>query len=153
MEIAWLGKRISRELQSPDSLSSIVLESIANELLVFAVRSSDKSGGEPPVWLKQAHELINDRCDENVTVTEIADAVGIHPLHLARTFRKFFDCSPGEYLRKCRIELASNLLINSKKPLVEIALSSGFGDQSQFTRSFKQHTGITPAKFREVRGA
>jgi AraC family transcriptional regulator len=149
MEMSWLGGRICRELQTPDSLSSIVLDGMAHELLVYSARSLDKPE-KAPAWLKSAHELINDCCTRAITIAEIAGTVGIHPLHLARTFRRFFGCSPGEYLRKCRIELASNLLLNSKESLAEIALLSGFADQSQFTRSFKQATGITPAKFREI---
>jgi AraC family transcriptional regulator len=149
VEISWLGKRICRELQSPDSLSSIVLEAMANELLAYSARGLDKSD-KPPSWLKSAHELIKDGCAESITIAEIAATVGVHPLHLARTFRRFFNCSPGEYLRKCRIESASDLLLNSKKTLAEIALISGFADQSQFTQSFKQSTGITPAKFRQL---
>lgn len=148
-ELIWLGKRICREIHLPDCLSPIVLEGMANELVVYAARSMEKPD-KPPAWLKRAYELLNDRCGEEITIAEISAAVGVHPLHLARTFRRFFACSPGEYLRKCRIELASNLLVNTKKTLAEIALVSGFADQSQFTRSFKQHAGITPAKFREV---
>lgn len=87
---------------------------------------------------------------QGITINQIAAEVGVHPLHLARTFRRFYNCSPGEYLRKSRIEFASNLLIYSNKTLVEIALFSGFSDQSQFSRSFKQHTGITPADFRRI---
>ena len=148
-EIAWLGKRICREMQSADSLTPIVLEAMANELLVYAARGFDQAR-KPPVWLKTAHDLIRDCCDQAISISEIAGQVGVHPLHLARTFRRFFGFSPGEYLRKCRIEAASNLLVNSKITLVEIALISGFADQSQFTRSFKQYTGTTPAKFREA---
>ena len=148
-EISWLGKRICREIQTPDSLTPIVLDAMANELLVYSARNLDKSE-KAPAWLKKAHELINDCCTESVTIAEIAVAVGVHSIHLARTFRKFFNCSPGEYLRKCRIELATNLLLNSKKTLVDIALITGFTDQSQFTQSFKQSTGMTPAKFRQM---
>lgn len=148
-EITWLGKKICRELQSPDSLTSVVLEAMGHELLVFAARMTDKSD-KTPGWLKQAYELLNDCCSEEVTIAEIAATVGVHRLHLARTFRKFFNCSPGEYLRQCRINLAGNLLLNSKKTLVEIALTCGYADQSQFTRSFRQATGTTPAKFREI---
>jgi AraC family transcriptional regulator len=149
LEVSWLGNRIRRELQTPDSLSAIVLEAMANELLVYAARGLDKSD-KPPAWLRTAHELIKDGCAESLTVAEIAAHVGVHPLHLARTFRRFFNCSPGEYLRKCRIELASNLLLNTNKTLAEIALISGFADQSQFTRSFKHSTDVTPAKFRQM---
>lgn len=147
--ISWLGQRIHRELLVPDALTPIVLEAMANELLVYATRSSFEPN-KPPGWLRQAQELLRDRCAEKVRVTEIASSVGVHPLHLARTFRRFFDCSPGEYLRGCRIELAAALLLRSDKTLSEIALTTGFADQSQFTRSFKQHTGTTPASFRRV---
>lgn len=148
-EILRLGKKICRELQTPDSLSPIVLDAMANELLVYSARNSDKSE-KPPAWLRKARELINDCCTEAITIAEIAAAVGVHSIHLARTFRRHFNCSPGEYLRKCRIELAADLLLNSKKSLVDIALTTGFTDQSQFTQSFKQNTGMTPAKFRRI---
>lgn len=148
-EIISLGKRICRELRSPDEMSPLVLEGMSNELMVYTARSLDKFG-KPPVWLKTASELIKDCCMQGITINQIAAEVGVHPLHLARTFRRFYNCSPGEYLRKSRIEFASNLLIYSNKTLVEIALFSGFSDQSQFSRSFKQHTGITPADFRRI---
>ena len=149
LEVSLAGKRIRKELRAPDNLSPLVLEGIASELLVYAARSLDKSI-HPPIWLKTARELLNDRCSEEIKIAEIAGEVGVHRLHLARTFRRFFGCSPGEYLRQCRIELASNLLLKSKKTLVEIALMSGFTDQSSFTRSFRRHTGVTPAEFRRM---
>lgn len=148
-EISWLGKRICRELQTPDSLTPIVLDGMANELLVYSARNLDKSE-KTPAWLRKARELINDCCTESITIAEIAATVGVHSMHLARTFRRFFNYSPGEYLRKCRIELAANLLLNSEKTIVDIALITGFTDQSQFTQSFKQWTGMTPAKFRKM---
>lgn len=149
LEVTLAGKRIRKELRAPDNLTPFVLEGIASELLVYAARSLDKSN-KPPTWLKEARELLNDRCDEDIKIADIAEEVGIHQLHLARTFRRFFNCSPGEYLRRCRIELSSNLLLNSKTSLSEIALISGFPDQSSFTRTFRQHTGVTPAEFRRM---
>lgn len=148
-EISWLGNRICKELQTPDNLSLIVLDAMATELLVYSARNLERSE-KAPAWLRRAYELINDCCTEPITIAEIAAAVGVHPMHLARTFRRFFHCSPAEYLRKCRIELASNLLLNSEKTIVDIALTTGFTDQSQFTQSFKQSTGTTPAKFRQM---
>jgi AraC family transcriptional regulator len=148
-EISQLGEKICQEMRSSDRLSPIVLEGLVTELMVYAVRGLEKSD-KPPAWLKKAHELLKDCCHNSISITEIALAVGVHPLHLARSFRRFFNCSPGEYLRGCRIKLASNLLLNSKKTLVEIALISGFSDQSQFTRNFKQYTGYTPAAFRRM---
>jgi AraC family transcriptional regulator len=147
LEVSLAGKRIRKELHEPDNLSPFVLEGIASELLVYAARSVDKSN-QPPAWLKTAREFLNDHYGEEIKIADVAREIGVHQMHLARTFRRFFGCTPGEYLRRRRIELASNLLLNSKKTLVEVALISGFSDQNSFTRSFKQNTGVTPAEFR-----
>lgn len=149
-ELSWLGTKILYELRFIDSLSPIVLEGMTNELLAYVIRQNKKEPRHPPSWLKIAYELINDKCAEPMTIAEIAETVGVHPLYLARTFKKFFYCSPGEYLRKRRIKKASELLINSDNTLVQIALKCGYSDQSQFTKSFKKHTSYTPGKYRQI---
>jgi AraC family transcriptional regulator len=84
----------------------------------------------------------------------IADSVAVHPVHLVRTFRRFYRSTVGEYLRRLRIEFASQQLAGTDTPLADIALASGFADQCHFTRTFKRLTGLTPARYRALyRGA
>jgi AraC family transcriptional regulator len=149
-EISWLGTRLYRELRAPDELSPVVMEGMALELLAQTVRGEIAIDKQPPRWLRLARELIHDRRVEAVTVGEIAAAVGVHPFHLTRTFRQFYGCSPGEFLRRRRIEQASTLLRESAVPLAQIAIESGFADQSQFTKSFKRCTGLTPGEYRKL---
>src|SRR5262245_35676700 len=73
-----------------------------------------------------------------------------HPVHLAREFHKYYQCTIGEYLRKLRIDFACHEVISSDSTLAEIALDAGFFDQSHFSRTFKCHTGLTPTEFRET---
>lgn len=82
---------------------------------------------------------------------ELAASVPVHPVHLARAFRKRYLCSVGDYLRKLRIEAACQALLNSDTPIVEIALRCGFSDQSHLCRTLKQYTGMSPRHFRRVR--
>jgi AraC family transcriptional regulator len=151
--VEWLGSKLYRELQTKDDLSSIVMEGMAFELLAYTLRREMRPTRERPRWLRMAHELMRDRCGEHITISEIAKSVGVHPFHLSRTFREFYRCSPGEFLRSCRIETASDLLKGSDLPLAEVALQSGFSDQSQFTKSFKRKTGMTPREFRNLFGS
>jgi YesN/AraC family two-component response regulator len=73
-----------------------------------------------------------------------------HPAYVSREFSKYFiNLSFGEYIRKLRIEKATDLLRSSKHSLSEIAYLNGFSDQSHFTRIFKKHTGKSPAEFRK----
>jgi AraC family transcriptional regulator len=144
-----IARKMQRELRVQDATASLVLEGLALELLGFASRLiPGKVGRRPPSWLLRARELIDDRYAESITAREIAAQVGVHPYHLARMFRRFLQLSPGEYLRECRVRRATDLLAGTRLSLSEIALRCGYADQSQFTRSYRQHTGTTPGAVR-----
>jgi AraC family transcriptional regulator len=74
----------------------------------------------------------------------------VHPTHLARVFRQFERRTVGDFIREARIRYARQRMLESKAPLVEIALAAGFADQTHFTRSFKRLTGMTPTEFRRI---
>ncbi len=86
------------------------------------------------------------------SLAEIAHAAGVHPVHLSREFRRYFDVTVGEYMRKLRTDHAAHLLAASAMPLAEIADVCGFADQSHFSSTFKRTVGMTPARFREMHG-
>jgi AraC family transcriptional regulator len=66
-------------------------------------------------------------------------------------FRTNVGCTPGEYVRRLRVEFACHRISSSDMPLIEIALEAGFSDQSHLTKNFKRYTGMTPARFRRTR--
>ena len=68
-------------------------------------------------------------------------------MHLSREFRKHYQSTIGEYIRKRRIEHASHMLANTDTPLSEIALTCGFSDQSHFSGAFRKMTGTTPKRY------
>jgi AraC family transcriptional regulator len=148
---AWLAGRLYREFQQPDALSPLVVEGLVLEILGRAARQSVRPGDSAaPHWLRQATELLHARFCDNLPLHEIAQAAGVHPAHLARTFRRHLRCSVGEYVRRLRVEHACRLLCRGDAPLVEVALEAGFSDHSHFSTVFKRHTGLTPAEYRRL---
>ncbi|WP_250846723.1 helix-turn-helix transcriptional regulator [Aquisphaera insulae] len=145
----WLATRLYREYQKRDDLSPLVMEGLALEILAEISRpGTAEPGHTPPRWLCQARELLHDRFNEPLALNEVATSVGIHPVHLARSFRRHFGCTPGDYLRRIRVEFACHQLAHTDTPLIEIALAAGFADQSHFTRTFRRHMRQTPGEFR-----
>lgn len=144
-----LAARLYREWSDPDEASGLAIEGLALEMLAEASRRNTKvlERGDPR-WLKQARELVAARFSENLTLDEIAAAVGVHPVHLARTFRQRYHRTLGDYIRELRLEFATRELCGSDTPLLEIALAAGYCDQSHFSTSFKRHTGMSPGRFR-----
>jgi AraC-like DNA-binding protein len=150
---AWLAARLYREFRWGDAASRLMMEGLLLELAAELTRAAGPCSGAP-AWLRRVRDLIRARFRENLSPAELAAEVGTHPVHLAAVFRKHVGCSPGEYLRNCRVEYASAQLARTAVPLADIAAEAGFADQSHFTRVFKQATGLTPAAFRRsVSGA
>lgn len=148
-KLATLGRQVYREFTRGDAFSPLAIEGLILEVLAEGSRAAlAPSATQPPMWLRRAHDLIHDTFSEPLTLSSIARAVGVHPSHLARTFRKQYRGSIGEYVRRLRIERACRELAGTNAALSDIGLRSGFFDQSHFSRVFKQHTGLTPAEYR-----
>jgi AraC family transcriptional regulator len=147
--LAALGHRLHSEFFEVDTASSLALEGLILEVLADASRAvTNEACPAEPRWLRQARELLHDRLGDALTLSAVASSVGVHPSHLARTFRKRYGCTVGEYVRRLRIERAAHDLVTSRGPLSEISLRSGFFDQSHFSKVFRRHTGMTPAEYR-----
>lgn len=103
-----------------------------------------------PVWAQELKETIQDHIDTNLSLKELSKGLEINPSYLSREFSKYFDnLSFGEYIRKQRIEKATELMKTSSYSLTEIAYLTGFSDQSHFTRIFKKHTSQNPSVYRK----
>jgi len=148
---AWLAGRLVEEYRRPD-VSPLALEGLVLELLAECIRSPVEA---PPIhsprWLDRVRQLLHDRFAENLSLGEVAAAVGISADHLARAFRLCHGCTVGDYVRRLRVEFACRRLAASEVPLAQLALDAGFVDQSHFTKTFKRHMGVTPAVFRNLR--
>lgn len=152
--VAAVARRAARELGAPDEVTPFAVEGLILELLTLTarLRNGPAIGIErrPPRWLSQARALLHDRCSERLTVTEVAAAVGVHPVHLARVFRLHYGMPVGGYVRGLRLDWAAGRLTTSGQCIAEIALQAGFYDQSHFTRAFKSQFGMTPRAYRRA---
>lgn len=147
--LAALAVRLYKEFQLADDASALSMEGLILEMLGRFMRRNPESGSStPPHWVRTAEAMIREQPAEQLSLLNVSAAVGVHPSHLARMFRKFYGCTVGEYLRRVRLERAVQELSHKDKSLAEVALSAGFYDQSHFTRAFKAHFGLTPSAFR-----
>ena len=135
-----------------DSTSPLAVEGLLLELVAAASRHRERDGKERqrPRWLEEAHDRIHAELGSHPSLSSLAQAVGVHPVTLARAFRREFGCTVGEYIRSLRIERAAHQLAQTELSLAEIAMGAGFSDQSHFSNLFRHHTGLSPSRFRRV---
>jgi AraC family transcriptional regulator len=126
------------------------MEGLLLEILAETARLRGNSGPAVPRWLRTARDFIESNLLRSLGLIEIANACGVHRVHLAREFRRYFRCTVGEYIRRRRVEHACHLIAHSDLPLSEIASQCGFSDQSHFSATFRRQVGVTPARFRAL---
>jgi AraC family transcriptional regulator len=134
-----------------DDLAPLAIEGLMLEMIACLSRGRlQRPERRPPAWLERARDLLRQEFAESHTLSAIAAAVGVHPTHLAREFRRLYGVTVGDYTRGLRIAFACRRLADSDAPLFEIAADAGFADHSHFARSFKAQTGVTPGEYRRA---
>lgn len=125
--------------------SGVLLEEAAEGLSLTASRASTPG---IPHWARRAFELVMDEESERVTLDALAQEAEVHPVHVARTFRKMCGRTAGQLVRDRQFERACDRLAHSREPIAQIALDLGFCDQAHFTRFFSRRAGVPPHRFR-----
>lgn len=149
---AALAMRIHQELRTTDAAAPLAIEGLLLELVAWASRRGRPAAGQPPRWLELAREIIHDEPGERLTLASLAQRVGVHPVTLARAFRRWSGRTVGEYIRQLRVEHAAEALRTSPRTLAEIALDAGFADQSHFSNVFRREFGLSPSEYRRLAG-
>ncbi len=109
-----------------------------------AVPTTSKKGGLTTWQLRRAVEYIRQHADRPVTIKEIAASIELSDSHFRRAFKIATGLPPHRWLLSVRIGEAQKLLKEGAVPLSEIALATGFGDQSHFSRTFQKVIGVSP---------
>jgi AraC family transcriptional regulator len=147
--VSALGRRLAVELRDGDLDWALAAEGIALQLLAVVGRDAARSERAP--WLREVRDLLHERVPgQPGSLADLAAFAGVHPAHLARSFRRSFGQSVGDYARALRLEWAAEELAREDTCLADIALRAGFADQSHFTRAFRRHTGVTPGRYRQL---
>ena len=131
---------------APDRETTIANDVI--ELVAFARLSDDRFAANVRPVVRRARDAVLDGFREGIGVQAIAEDIGVHPVYLARAFRAEYRCSLTDFRRHLQISEAAVRLAITDAPIAEIALASGFADQSHLSRQFRTHLGATPGSYR-----
>ncbi|MGH9440981.1 MAG: helix-turn-helix transcriptional regulator [Thermoanaerobaculia bacterium] len=151
-EVARIVAAMGLEIRATDAAGDFVLEGLAFQLLGTFVRLPVEGG--PPAWLRRVAEQIREESSRPLRLDWLAAAAGVHPVHLARSFRRHYGRSVGEELRWRRVEAIRRAISSEEVTLADAASQAGFADQSHMSRVFRRLTGMSPKEFRRIaRGA
>jgi len=108
-----------------------------------------KSSSEHFLSMAPALEAMVSDYAEDLSVAELAAKVSLSVSQFDRQFKRKFQTTPLKYLTKIRIDAACHLLASTDLSIADIAVRSGFYDQSHFTHQFVRYKGTTPSSYRK----
>jgi len=147
-------RELQFELENPGLLGRLYVESLTCGIAARLVRrhaskaESIVRGGLRPRRLRLVEDYIESNLANEITLADLSKIAAVSPTHFCRSFHKSTGISSHQYILRRRIERSKELLITSKMPIAEIALATGFSDQSHLTKQFRSLVGTTPWRFR-----
>ena len=131
-----------------DNLANATAFYLAQRYGAFPPKLPSYKSGLSRERLSRVIDYIESHLDRDLSVAELSGVACLSPYHLGKMFKRSTGQSLHQYVTARRVRRAKSLLLSRRLTLLEIALSAGFHDQSQFTTVFKRHMGITPGAFR-----
>jgi AraC family transcriptional regulator len=153
--IEWLVRALVHESRNGQPTGAMYLETLAQAvaLRILQLHGSEdatghRRGGLTGTRLRTVLGRMHTDFTRPPTITELAKLAGLSVDHFVRAFRSAIGEPPHRYLLRERIHEAQRLLSTTSQPLVEIALQTGFADQSHFHTAFRRWVGTTPSRYR-----
>ncbi|WP_407895366.1 helix-turn-helix transcriptional regulator [Scytonema sp. NUACC26] len=150
-----IGLALKAELESNGLGGHLYVDSLAIALMAHLLRhySSQKcslqisASGLPKTKLRQVLEYIHDRIGQDLTVAQLAALAHMSPNYFSGLFKQSTGLTPHQYVLRCRIDCAKQLLHEGKLSIAEISNHLGFSHQSHFSQYFKRLVGTSPKTF------
>lgn len=144
----WLMEQIYLENQQRKTGNETVINAYITALYIKMQRYFEDTTQRQHDFVSRCICYINDHILEDLNIEQLSAVAYVSPSHLTRSFRQKVGCSPLNYIRACRINIARHELIASPDNIEEVALRAGFHDPKYFSRVFKLETGLSPREYR-----
>ncbi len=154
--IEQIGTMLLAELKNGGLAGRLYVESLTNVLAVHLLRNYSAvqpcvalyNGGLSDRQLLQVTDYINDRLDQDIKLSDLAQLLEMSQFHFGRLFKQSMGVAPHQYVLQQRVERAKQLLKETELPVMEIAMLCGFSSHSHLGKWIRQHTGMTPKAYR-----
>ena len=163
--IERIGMALLADMEDGGLLGALYAESLATALAVQLLRTHstlgrradvelrrEPTGGLSRAEVRRVTDYVEANLERSLTLTELAAVARLSPYHFSRMFKLATGYSPHQFVLRRRVERATDLLANTVLPLPEVALRTGFADQSHLAKQTRRLLGTTPKALRRAAG-
>jgi AraC family transcriptional regulator len=155
------GMALLEELVSGGPADRLYAESLAQILAVHLLRrhsslgrakvrrlNPERGGRLSEASLRSVMDYVGANLSSDCSLAEMAAIANLSPYHFARSFKRSTGHSPHQYVLRCRIERARELLLGTDLPVGVVAREVGFASPSHFAQQFRRFVGFVPSALR-----
>ncbi|MBQ8769190.1 MAG: helix-turn-helix transcriptional regulator [Oscillospiraceae bacterium] len=153
---AFLLQQLLHEQDRMDKYSSDLIISLLTQFLIFLLRSTDdadtrlkasNSVHSENEIIRRAQQYVSAHIREKLSVPTVARMVDVSPSYLTALFHKNLQISPGEYIRRIKLQESKQMIRENSMNFSEIAAALQYSTVHHFSRQFKDKFGITPTEY------
>lgn len=153
-----LAKALKYKFSSRDLMTSVSMACIVHTLLLETVDSLAENSVSKAKQLRESEDcqridkilsFINENAFNNITVTDVANALNLSVRQTSRICKRLFACTINQLIVQVRLKQICLLLTNSKYSIAEIAEVANFANPYSFSRYFSHYAGVTPSAYRK----
>ncbi len=151
-----LIQQMLREQEQMDSYSSDMMINYLSALILTILRHADMPGSKPKASnaihseneiIRKAQQYIGAHIREKLSVPLVARMADVSPSYLTALFHKNLQISPGEYIRRIKLQESKQMIREDNMNFTEIAAALQYSTVHHFSRQFKEKFGITPSEY------
>ena len=131
-------------------LAQLFASYLVEKYIAAAVEKPDFHGGLPIWQLRKVEDYVREQLADEISVETLAELVELSPFHFSRVFKQATGMSPLQFVTRERITRAQQLIRETSRSLIEVALEVGYTSPSHFAKVFRRVTGVTPTEFRST---
>jgi AraC family transcriptional regulator len=132
-----------------DSVEQAIAAILVDSYATRQLPARKYRGGLGPARLRKVREFVHANMEEELSLAEMAQSVGLSTAHFSQIFRKSTGESPHEFVLRQRIERSKEMLRAEEGRILDIAIACGFKTQQHFARVFRKLCGASPTEYRQ----
>ncbi|MEO1377528.1 MAG: AraC family transcriptional regulator, partial [Cyanobacteria bacterium J06635_10] len=155
--IRQIGIALKADVEAGYPAGRMFGESLATGLVIHLFKHysawqiklpSESTGGLPEYQLLHVKDYVQAHLNQNISLSQMAGVINLSHYHFCRLFKQSTGITAHQYVTRCRIDKAKQLLSNTELTITDITFEIGLTNHSSFTRLFRKYVGVTPKSFR-----
>ena len=151
-----LIQQMLQEQERMDAFSTDMIIAHLTSLMLLLLRQADSPAGKLRTSnavhseneiIRKAQQYIGSHIREKLSVPAVAQKVGVSPSYLTALFHKNLQISPGEYIRRIKLQESKQMIRENSMNFTEIAQALQYSTVHHFSRQFKEKFGLTPTEY------